>query len=153
MNVLRSILALTLLFSAHSFSQAREEQCLKSKKHVCAVPFHALYSRAERYAHAVISVKGFLQREHDSFVLYPDETSMQYLVRESALEVQGLDAEGIEASEVLVHRFVEVVGVLNASTDPRYWSGLRVVRSPQEVPIAITGVIEAAPPRPTEKGL
>lgn len=153
MNGATKVLALVLLMSASGVGQAREEQCLKSRKHVCYLPFSALYSREERYAGAIIGVKGFLQREADALVLYPDETSMKYIVRESALEVQGLDADGLEASDVLTHRFVEVVGVLNAPTDAKYWGGLRAVRSPQEVPIAINGAIEAAPPRPIEKGL
>lgn len=151
MNASKKLLTIVLLTCAFGVCQAREEQCLKSKKHVCYVPFSAIYSREERYEGAIIGVKGFLQRESDAFVLYPDETSMNHLVRESALEILGLDADGLEASETLEHRFVEVVGVLASPADSRYWSGLRVARSPQEVPIVITGVIEAAPRRPVEE--
>ncbi len=151
MNGSTKLLVLVLLLGSSGVGNAREEQCLNSKKHVCYLPFSAIYLREERYAGATIGVKGFLQRESDAFVLYPDKMSMQYLVRESALELQGLDADGLEASDTLAHRFVEVVGVLSSPADSRYWAGLRIMRLPQEVPIAINGVIEPAPPRPVEK--
>jgi hypothetical protein len=118
-----------------------EQRCVAYRGDWCRIPFAVALAHASELAAPKIKIqlRGYLIREEERYVLYPDRESAQRMIQSEAfvLEVPP-DSPQLEKSLELSDRTnVEVRGrvVLHASDRTEYWANFQVDLPVRSMPV------------------
>jgi hypothetical protein len=143
--VLFTSTAIALLWSQLTF--ALDLSCLKSAKHVCAIPIGVLYSDRERFLGASVMLRGFLYENDEELALFQDEVSMKHGSKEGAIMLVLSQPEQRADIRHFRGEYVQVVGQLRESkVSSAYFVELVLARPPQNVPIVSEHMENLPPP-------
>ena len=121
--------------------------CVNSSHGVCVIPLQQVMNERSLLLGRSISTKGYLQREGDSFSLYPVLDLAKYGIREGGIEITA-PQEYVAELTALNGKYVAVNGYLSEST--QWWAELKVTSPPSELP-ELFNTLPPAPPPPADR--